>query len=108
MVGLFLMPAVFILSIMRIYHLPAGFYPTSGITGPNVIDAMETMLSEGPKERLSHQFSLFDRDGDGWLTCSEIELAFNATIDPVQVVAFHVGCSHCFDLMHAATNVHYY
>ncbi len=94
---------MFILSLMCITVSLLGF--TSGITGPNVLEAVETMLAEGPKERFSRQFSLFGRDGDGWLTYSEIELAFNATTDPVQVV-FHVGCSHFFDLMHA-TNVYY-
>ncbi len=69
---------------------------TSGTTRSNVMEAVKTMLTEGPKERFLRQFSLFDRGGNGWLTYSEIELAFNASTDPVQVS--HVGCSHLFDL----------
>ncbi len=67
----------------------------SGITGPNVMETVAIMLQGGPKERFSHQFSLFDRNGDGWLTYSEIDLAFNSITEPVQV--FHIDFSHLFD-----------
>ncbi len=64
------------------------------------MEAAKTMLTEGPKERFSCQFALFDRDGNGWLTYSEIELAFNASTEPIQVS--HIGCcsSHLFSLLY--------
>ncbi len=83
----------FVINVITTVSL-LGF--TSGTTCSNVMEAVKIMLTEGPKERFSRQFSLFDRDGDGWLIYSEIELAFSASTDPVQVS--HVGCSYLFDL----------